>query len=389
MQLDALVGGGAPMRELGFALALSFAASGDKVVGRKAVEWALHDSKDIRAAALVLDWCREVLSDAERKAIAARLMMRLSPDGRDVGAVRDRVLVAITIADFDPEASARMLQSVVEDWWRKQTAPGLRSGDLSFTQAELYPLLEIIHAVRDNLNIDLREDAPRYFKSLPLWYVAGFYPAPYEASENEFRIASWKRNGEPDLREAAMARAAGLALVASDSNATETQYAQGFLMQDRFNMRDPLGAPYEFLWANPYQPGLAYALLPLVFYDARRGELFVRSSWDEDARWFGIVNGEFQLFEGGRVHLLEMGPAAAAPRPLEVGSAEVVQWCVPMHVDAGAETLFVVGGKAGAKYNVEIEDEEMQESAADRAGTLRFDLPKDRHPRVYLSAAGR
>jgi len=176
-------------------------------------------------------------------------------------------------------------------------------------------------------------------------------------------------------------------MVASDPNSNETQYAQGFLMQDRFIMRDTFGAPYEFLWANPYQPGLAYSLLPLVFYDAQRGALFVRSSWDEDARWFGIVGREFQLFEDGRVHVLEMGPEAASPKPLEIGPAEVLQWRVPLRVDAGAETIFVVGGRPGVNYKVEIEDEEMQEADADRAGTVRVDLPKDRHPMVYLSAA--
>jgi hypothetical protein len=219
--------------------------------------------------------------------------------------------------------------------------------------------------------------------------VASFYPAPWEAAASEFRIPSWAGNGEPDVRGAALARAAGLAMVASDTNATEVQYAQGFLMHDRFMMRDSFGAPYEFLWANPYQPGLAYTLLPGIFYDAQRGALFVRSSWDEDARWFGIVGGEFQLFEDGRVHVLEMGPAGAAPRPLEVGTAEVVQWRIPLRVEAGADTLFVVGAQAGAKYNVEIEDEEMQECEADRAGTVRLDLPKDRRMWVYLGAAGR
>jgi hypothetical protein len=378
------------MREPGFAEALVFAASGDKTAGRKAAAWALGDNKDTRQLALVLDWCRDALSEDERRAIARRLLGALSSeDGRGVRAVRDRVLAAIAVADYEPAATERALQSVVEHWWREQTVPGLRSGDLGFTQAELYPLFEIVHAIRDNLNIDLREDAPGYFKPLPLWYVASFYPAPYEAAANEYRIPVWNGNGEPDLSGAALARAAGLAMVASDTNATETQYAQGFLIEDRFIMRDPFGSPYEFLWANPYQPGLAYALLPLVFYDARRGALFVRSSWDEDARWFGIVGGEFQLFEDGRVRVLEMGPAAGAPRSLEVGSAEVVEWRVPLRVEAGADTLFVVGGRAGAKYNVEIEDEEMQEFEADRAGTLRLDLPKDHRPRVYLSAAGR
>ena len=389
MQFNALIGGGAPMPEPGFAQALAFAVSGDKVVGRKAVEWALHDSKDVRQGALVLDWCREALSDTERKAIAASLVNRLSADERSVVAARDRVFVAMAIADFDPAASARVLQSVVEEWWRGRVVPGLRSGEVRFSAADLYPLFEIVHAIRDNLNIDLREDAPRYFKPLPLWYVASFYPAPYEASPNEYRLPSWTGSGEPDLNAAGLARAAGLAMVASDTNATETQYAQGFLIQDRFQMRDPCGAPYEFLWANPYQPGLAYSLLPLVFYDERGGALFARTSWDEDARWFGIVGNEFQLFENGRVRVLTLGAASGAPKPLEVGPTEVVQWRAPMRLDAGAETLFVVGGKPGAKYNVEIEDEEMQESEADRGGTVRLDLPKDRHPLVYLSAAGR
>jgi hypothetical protein len=388
MQLDSLVSGGAPMSEPGFSAALFFAVSGDKAAARKAADWAVRDGKDMRQLALVLDWCRDVLSEDERKVIAGRLAAGLATNGAgDVASVRDRVLAAIAIADYDQPTTERTLQAVIENWWRERTAPGLRSGDIGFSQADLYPLLEIIHTLRDSLSIDLRDDAPRYFASLPLWYLASFYPAPYEAAANEFRVPSWAGAGEPDLRGAALARAAGMAMVASDPNSNETQYAQGFLMQDRFIMRDTFGAPYEFLWANPYQPGLAYSLLPLVFYDAQRGALFVRSSWDEDARWFGIVGREFQLFDDGRVHVLEMGPEAASPKPLEIGPAEVLQWRVPLRVDAGAETIFVVGGRPGVNYKVEIEDEEMQEADADRAGTVRVDLPKDRHPMVYLSAA--
>jgi len=388
MQLDSLVSGGAPMSEPGFSAALFFAVSGDKAAARKAADWAVRDGKDMRQLALVLDWCRDVLSEDERKVIAGRLAAGLATNGAgDVASVRDRVLAAIAIADYDQPTTERTLQAVIENWWRERTAPGLRSGDIGFSQADLYPLLEIIHTLRDSLSIDLRDDAPRYFASLPLWYLASFYPAPYEAAANEFRVPSWAGAGEPDLRGAALARAAGMAMVASDPNSNETQYAQGFLMQDRFIMRDTFGAPYEFLWANPYQPGLAYSLLPLVFYDAQRGALFVRSSWDEDARWFGIVGREFQLFDDGRVHVLEMGPEAASPKPLEIGPAEVLQWRVPLRVDAGAETIFVVGGRPDVNYEVEIEDEEMQEADADRAGTVRVDLPKDRHPMVYLSAA--
>ncbi|HTP87808.1 MAG TPA: hypothetical protein VMJ34_12710 [Bryobacteraceae bacterium] len=387
-QLDALVSGGVPLREPGFALALEYAASGDKALGRRAVDWALSHPQYVRQAALVYDWCRLLLSDGERTTLAGQLRGALT-GGTSVGAVRDRVLAAISLADDAPEASARALQEVIEYWWRERTAPGLRTGDVSFTQAELYPLYEIIHAIRDNLNIDLREDAAKYFKPLPLWYVASFYPAPYEASANEIEIPAWSGGGEPDLARAAMARAAGLAIVASDTNATETQYAQGFLMQDRFEMRDALGAPYEFLWANPYQPGLAYALLPPVYYDARHGALFARSSWDDDARWFGVVGGQYQLFEDGRVKLLELGASAGAPKPIEVGPAEVVQWRAGLKVDAGEETLFMVGGVAGTRYNVEVEDEELAEVDADRAGTVRVEVGSDWHPLVYVNQAGR
>ena len=387
-QLETLIRGGARMKEPGLAEALAFATTGD----RSFASQALGDAGDIRQAAFILDWCRDALTESQRQALAKRLASGLaSGPTTDIAAIRSRVLAAIAIADYDPGTTARVLQQVVTGWWREQTAPALRSGNRALTYTELYPFLEVLHAIRDNLNIDLREDAPDYFRSLPLWYLTGFYPAPYESAASEYRIPCWNARekpgaGEPDLGMAVLTRAAGLALVASDSNATEVQYVQSFLMQDRLMMRDTLGAPYEFLWANPYQPGLPYALLPPEFYDAREGALFLRSSWDDDARWFGIVNGEFQLFDDGHVHVLELLPAGGEPRPLELGAAEVVQARVPLHIRADANVLFVIGLKTAAGYDVEVEDEEMQEFTADRAGTLRLDLPKDRASEIYLSA---
>ena len=77
-----------------------------------------------------------------------------------------------------------------------------------------------------------------------------------------------------------MARAAEMAMVAYDDNALESQYLQGWLMQDRFLMRGGWGV-YEFLWANPYQPGLSYFHMPLVFHEVATGHLFARTSWDK------------------------------------------------------------------------------------------------------------
>ncbi len=104
---------------------------------------------------------------------------------------------------------------------------------------------------------------------MPIYLVAANYPAPYRAPENEFRIPVYLGNGQPDLNRAALARAAGLSMVAYDNNGLENQFLQGWLIQDRFLMMTPFGAPYEFLWANPYQPGLSYYQLPLLFHDAQ------------------------------------------------------------------------------------------------------------------------
>ena len=46
-------------------------------------------------------------------------------------------------------------------------------------------------------------------------------------------------------------------MVAYDTNGLQNQFLQGWLIQDRYLMMTPFGAPYEFLWANPYQPGRA------------------------------------------------------------------------------------------------------------------------------------
>ena len=92
-------------------------------------------------------------------------------------------------------------------------------------------------------------------------------------------------------------------------------------MHDNFLLRSTLGAPYEFLWANPYHPGLSYYLAPLVFHDENLGRLFIRSSWDDDAEWFGLVNGQMQLFSEGKVTLMD---PQLKQQPIEIGPAMLV-----------------------------------------------------------------
>ena len=189
----------------------------------------------------------------------------------------------------------------------------------------------------------------------------------------------YKESGQPDLERAALVRAAGLSLVSYDNNALENQYLQGWLMQDRSMLRGSFGAPYEFLWANPYQPGLSYVQLPLLFHDKNSGALFVRSSWEDDAVWFGLYDGEAQLFQDGRITVLNRaGTASVHAKPIVLGGTAIVPGTSGVQFSTEAATAFVIGLKAARKYDVEVDDQEMDEIQTDPAGTLMIENPAKR-----------
>jgi hypothetical protein len=158
-------------------------------------------------------------------------------------------------------------------------------------------------------------------------------------------------------------------------------------MQDRFLLRGTLGSPYEFLWANPYQPGLSYAHLPLEFHDPRSGDLFLRSSWDEDAVWFGLHEGEAQVFREGHITVLKMTASSSAQSPkVDVGdTATVVLGRPGAPFKASTASVYIIGLKPQHPYDVEVDDEEMIELETDHAGTLQVTLPKDRESAVRFT----
>jgi hypothetical protein len=227
----------------------------------------------------------------------------------------------------------------------------------------------MLHVLRDNVKMDLRESAAGYFKDLPLAHMTGHYPAPFTGAENEFLVPVYLHDGDPDPADAAMSRAAALAMVAYDTNAPDSQLLQGWLIRDRFIMRGSLGSVYEFLWANPYQPGLNYDHAPLVFHEPYTGEVFARTSWDEDATWIGYFDGRVQLFQNGRLQTLRQG---AAVSPVQVGTATLTSApaknSAQFHV--ANETLFVLGLAPRSEYAVEIDDQELELLDTDAGGTL-------------------
>src|SRR5437660_2270150 len=73
-QFELLMAGKAPMPEPGFAAALYYQASGNAAYGKQAATWALTAAAtDLRQLALVFDWCQDLLTDAQAKALTAKL----------------------------------------------------------------------------------------------------------------------------------------------------------------------------------------------------------------------------------------------------------------------------------------------------------------------------
>ena len=394
-QFDALVSGGAPLPEPGFAGALYYRVSRQDAAAKRAIEWALADARsatDLRQLALVFDWCGPAMTPAESSSLGAKIVRILNTVSRtsasDVRSQSARVLAAIAVADQLPDQGDAILRDVVQKWWRAQVVPQLTAGrGVPLPRDQRYALYEMLHALRDNLQIDLRESAARYFQELPIAHLMGHYPAPFAAPENEFFIPAYLHDGNPDPAEATMSRATGLALVAYDTNALESQWLQGWLMRDRFLMRGSRGAPYEFLWANPYQPGLNYDHIPLVFHGVQTGEVFARTSWDEDATWIGYFDGRLQLFQDGSLQTLRAG---AVIKPIQVGTATVTSVGA---ADAAKfrvenEMLFVLGLAPHSEYGVEIDDQELEFRDTDGGGTLLIPNQRDADVGVRVRLRG-
>ena len=378
IQFETLVAGKAQMAEPGFAYALFHIVSGNLDFGRQAIQFALQ-SKDVRQQAIVLDWCQPLLTGDQSNLLTAKLRQTLlaPPARRDIPAMRDRALAAVVIGHKEE------LEKLVKEWWRGEVAPGLRNGTYRYSREDSYALFEMLHAIRDGIQIDLREDAPRYFKELPAYHILSYYPATFPAAENEYRVPFYDGYGDPDLRVAALARAADLAMVAFDTNAQETQFVQGWLIHDRFLMRGVFGMVYEFLWANPYQPGLSYYHLPLSMHAGAAGKLALRSSWEDDATWFHYSDRKVQFFEEGQ----RKDRGLNSPVPVEIGGTIVHFGKDQMKfqpANAEPQKAYIIGLAPNARYDIEIDDEEIIEKLTDAGGILEFDFPpmQDRSVRV-------
>lgn len=387
-QFDAYVAGGAPMPETGFAQALYYQISGDAAAGRRAVAWALGPGTDLRQLALVFDWCQDLLGENDRQALAARISQAMVQTAADetIPAVRSRVLAAIALFDHVERLPNQELDRVVHNWWQGRITPAIKAGMPVIRRDDAYALWEMLHAIRDSTNVDLRESAPGFFREFPIEHLMSYYPAAFRGEDNDYRVGATVHPGKLDLAQASLSRAAELAMVSYDSNAESSQYLQGWLMHDNFMLRDTFGAPYEFLWANPYQPGLSFTDVPLVFHDAEFGKLFVRSDWEDSADWFGYFDGVSQYFHDGQlsqVSLASVGSIDLGTAVIHSGPAARFE----VNLRDPHQAVILVGLVPLRVYQVEIDDEEVSEQASDAGGILVLQVPPGKPVGVRIREA--
>lgn len=215
--------------ERGFELALYYAVTHDQQRGREAIAWALTHRCDARQFAWILEWCDALMSSEERQKLQTAECISVPVDAKDL--VRP-----------------------------------LENGGFMDARA-LYADCEELIALRANGGDDLRESAAHFFSRLPIEFLLSLKPEQVE---------------RPDW----MTHVAALALVAVDPNLEGSQYLQGWAIEDRQTIRDGPGVAYEFLWADPYLPGVGYQNLEPWIYEG--GHLFARANWEPGACWIAI-----------------------------------------------------------------------------------------------------
>ena len=97
-----------------------------------------------------------------------------------------------------------------------------------------------------------------------------------------------------------------MVFVAYENTLSHYQFLQGWVRHDAYTLYTPLGAVYEFLWVNPYLPGLSYFSAPLVFHDEFEGRVYARMGWQEEDLWAGYFDGRLLIVADGEEHVIEL-----------------------------------------------------------------------------------
>ena len=102
--------------------------------------------------------------------------------------------------------------------------------------------------------------------------------------------------------------------------------------------------------------------------------------------WFGLFQGEAQIFRDGKITVLKQAgsPSKQIPK-FEVGdTATVALGRSGAQFKAVGSEAFVIGLKRKTAYEVEVDGEEMTEMDTDMTGNLEIPLPPNQETGIRI-----
>jgi hypothetical protein len=327
----------------GFELALFYAVSGDESTGRAAVAWAIAHPLETEQRLLVADWCGAVLTAAERETLSSA-----APPASDPADLARNLLFQAVVRGQDPTADFKSAWDTA--------LKSLKKDPSAWRPEQLYSLYEAIAAMQTNFHTDLRRESSDLFSQLPAIFLLSLSPEQLEQP-------SWRT------------RMAGLIMVNVDPNLQASSFVQGWAMEDPKQQKQGPGVGYEFLWADPYLPGLGYFNMEPWVYLPDSSFLIARAGWEPQACSIKQTPGKFEP--------LHCDPNIQS-RPATFGKLVLLpmrQPCTSVKSDP-SRTVILAELRPGSEVSWKI-DGNTRNGTADAAGLLR--LPFDAVGRVCKS----
>lgn len=384
--------------------ALRFQVEGAETAGRAAVAWSgrlaengIGNAADLRQAALVYDWCYELFDASERAelrdAMAAAVSSLLPQAALGAGLIRSAILASIAAAG-DWEESEAALATLLGMHWKTEVVPSLTDGSISEDGAELIAALETGLVVRHNLESDPLQPGIDGLRSLTRCRLLSYYPQDIETDSGRLRWPSrYGANEQLARQQAPLDRIAEMLLVAYESNLPEFQFLQGWIRDESYLQTSQLVAPYEFLWVNPYLPGLTAQSSPLLAHDPIRGRMFGRLGWDPPTTWLGYSEGRLELLADGELSITTsfrgLAPIyfpEAVVVPITPSAKTTLSWEPSREQAPENAYIYLIGLQAGETYGLKLGGREARLVQAGKGGiiVLQSDPNANRRDRIDL-----
>jgi len=338
--------------ERGFDLALYYVASHDESRAREAVAWAVAHPCETRQITLIEDWLGDAFPENSKRQVHASNCSSAASaaNSSPTQVARNTLFRAIVSGQVDEAAFDPANKRVVAEL----------KGPRALDPSTLYAAIEYIMVYRAYKRVDLRESDASFFSAFPKSLLLGLKPADVE-------------------QPAAMIHISALALVTLDPNLESSQFLQGWALEDRQMLRDGPGVAYEYLWADPYLPGIAYQNMDPWLYDMN-GHLLARTDWQPDSCWISLSAGQTTVQNCGRAPLTqEMKFGSLTLRPLSSG-------CSVVAPRSPKETL-IFRMPAGIPLNYERQGDKTTRQVPDSAGL--WSVPVDTSGKVCLASSGK